>query len=270
MFAAEDVTVHIGRRAIVAGISLAVRPGRVVAVIGPNGAGKSTLLRAMAGERRPSSGRVTLNGAPLADLDAAALASRRAVLAQSLALTAPFPVDAIMRLGIPNTVRESVAAALVERGLAAVDMADAVDRPITHLSGGEQQRIHAARVLVQLWSRPKDYGPRYLLLDEPTSHLDPAHQHMVMGLARAHAGDGGGVLAVLHDLNLAAAVADDIAVLNHGRLVAFGPAAEVMRPELLQDVYGIAFAVVPDGGDLWIRPLKPAVRNTIDAATAAR
>ncbi len=254
MYEARGVTIRLGRRDIVRDASLAVVPGRVVAVIGPNGAGKSTLLRTMAGERAPAAGEVRINGADIATLDAAALSRVRAVLAQSLSLSAPFPVDTIVRLGIPRHVRETQAAALVRRGLEAVDMADAVDRPITQLSGGEQQRIHAARVLVQLWAQEEGGDPRYLLLDEPTSHLDPAHQLAVMELARAHARAGGGVLAVLHDLNLAAAVADDIGIVHDGRVVAFGSPADVLRADLLEEVYGVPFDVIPEQGRLWIRP----------------
>lgn len=254
MYEARGVTIRLGRREIVRDVSLAVSPGRVVAVIGPNGVGKSTLLRTMAGERAPDAGEVRINGTDIAHLDAAALSRVRAVLAQSLSLSAPFPVDTIVRLGIPAHVRENDAAALVRRGLEAVDLARALDRPITQLSGGEQQRIHAARALVQLWSQGEHGGPRYLLLDEPTSHLDPAHQLSVMELARAHARAGGGVLAVLHDLNLAAAVADDIAILHEGRLAAFGRPVDVLTPALLEQVYGVPFDVIPEESRLWIRP----------------
>jgi iron complex transport system ATP-binding protein len=243
MYQASGIGVRIGGKSIIDGVDLTIAPGRVVAVIGPNGAGKSTLLRTMAGERRPTTGVVHIHGHDVAALKPSALAAWRAILAQSITLSSPFNVDQVVRLGVPVLVREAAADALVSRALAAVDLDDMATWPITHLSGGEQQRVHAARVLVQLWAQPEDGRARYLLLDEPTSHLDPSHQQVVMGLAREHARNGGGVLAVLHDLNLAAAIADEVAILHRGVIVAYGPPAYVLTEHLLRDVYGVDFHV---------------------------
>jgi iron complex transport system ATP-binding protein len=254
MYAAEGVSVRIGTRTILEDVDLALSPGRITVVIGPNGAGKSTLLKAMAGERRPAAGSIKLNGRNVYQMRPHDLATGRAVLAQSVSLSAPFTVDEIVRLGIPASVRPDVADLLVLRGLAAIDLPDAGLRPITHLSGGEQQRVHAARVLIQLWSQGDSDDPRYLLLDEPTTHLDPAHQLLLMKLARNHADSGGGVLAILHDLNLAAAVADEIAVLHRGRIVASGPPESVMTEALMSDVYGVAFRAVEVDGRRWVAP----------------
>jgi len=253
MYVAEGFTVRFGSRTILDKVNLTLTPGKVTVVIGPNGAGKSTLLKAMAGERRPDAGSVTLHGRDVYRTPPRELAARRAVLAQSVSLSAPFSVDEIVRLGIPAMVRTEAADALVARGLAAVDMRETGPRPITQLSGGEQQRIHAARVLIQLWVHGNDEA-RYLLLDEPTTHLDPAHQLLLLKLAREHAVAGGGVMAILHDLNLALAVADEIAVLHRGRIIAHGPPETTLTEALVADVYGVPFAMIESGGRRWVIP----------------
>ena len=254
MYEAHNVSVRLSGRLIVADADLAIPPGHVVVMIGPNGAGKSTLLRAIAGERRPSAGSVKIHGEDVTRMAAATLAGWRAVLGQSVMLAAPFSVDEVVQLGVPRLMRASEADAIVARALAAVGLAEAAGRPITSLSGGEQQRAHAARALVQIWSQPNDGHARYLLLDEPTAHLDPAHQHLVARLARAEAQRGSGVLAVLHDLDLAAAVADTVVVLHHGRIIASGAPETVMTRALLREVYGIDFHITHEGGRMRITP----------------
>jgi iron complex transport system ATP-binding protein len=240
MLEARGVSVRLGGREVVTGADLAVAPGRIVALIGANGAGKSTLLKAMAGALKPSRGIVTIDGEDIATWDAAALAARRAVLAQSIALTMAFTAGEIVGLGVPATRRKHEADALVAAALAAVDLAGAAERLITELSGGEQQRVHAARALAQIAAHSGK--PRYLLLDEPTAHLDPGQQSAVLKLARNVAAEGGGVLAVLHDVNVAAAVADEIVVLGRGRVIDRGPPG-VLTPALLAEVYGVPFEI---------------------------
>jgi iron complex transport system ATP-binding protein len=254
MYEAHHISVHLAGRLIVADADLEIPPGRVVVMIGPNGAGKSTLLRAIAGERRPASGTVTIHGKDVTAMSSATLAGWRAVLGQSVMLAAPFTVAEVVRLGVPRLMRNADADGLVARALAAVGLSDEAARPITRLSGGEQQRAHAARALVQIWSQPDDGHARYLLLDEPTAHLDPAHQHLVARLARAEAQRGSGVLAVLHDLDLAAAVADIVIVLHRGRIIASGAPTTVMTGALLREVYGIDFSIVHAGGRMRVTP----------------
>jgi iron complex transport system ATP-binding protein len=159
-----------------------------------------------------------------------------------------------VRLGVPEQVREVHARRLVEHGLDAVGMSEFAERPITRLSGGEQQRVHAARVLVQLWAQPEDGRARYMLLDEPTTHLDPAHQLLLLRLARLHANTGGGVLAILHDINLAATVADEVIAMNRGRIVARGEPTAVLTEAILGDIYGVAFDVFEVSGQHWAAP----------------
>jgi iron complex transport system ATP-binding protein len=257
MYAATNLTVAVGGRTLIRNVDMAIAPGRLVAVIGPNGAGKSTLLRALAGERQPASGSVSLHGRNVFALAAGELARWRAVLAQTVTVTFPFSVSEIARLGARATTDAATLDALVTRALAAVHMADAAERPITQLSGGEQQRVHLARVLVQLWAQPDDGDARYLLLDEPTAHLDPAHQVLAATLARAHAMAGGGVLAVLHDVNLAAGIADEIIVMQSGSLVAHGRPSEILDEHLLADVFGIPFLAIGENGRRVLMPALP-------------
>jgi iron complex transport system ATP-binding protein len=249
MYEAEGISVQIGGKTIVEAVDLTVPAGKVTALIGPNGAGKSTLLRVMAGERRPSAGAIRLHGRDLSAYTPAALARYRSVLAQSVTLAFPFSVGDVVRLGLPARTLAARAAALEERALGAVGMEAYGDRPASDLSGGEQQRVHLARVLVQLWAAEDDGRARYLLLDEPTASLDLSHQLLVLKLAREHAAAGGGVLAVLHDLNLAAMIADEIVALDRGRVIARGAPEQVITDRLMADTYGVGIRVrtVPAG-----------------------
>lgn len=241
---ARSVTVRRRDRTILAEATLGVPAGRVTALIGPNGAGKSTLLRVLAGDIVPDAGRVTLDGAPLSARDADALARRRAVLHQQLAVAAAFSVAEVVQLGrYPHRLTATRAhdAAAVAAALSAADVLALAGRAAPTLSGGEAHRMHFARVLAQL--DDQDREPRHLLLDEPTASLDLNHQHGLMTLLRARAAAGWGVGVVLHDLNLALAYADDVCVLQGGRVVLSGPVAEVMRPETLGDVFAVKFAL---------------------------
>jgi len=243
MYEASGITVRVGSRTLVDRVDLAVAPGQVVALIGPNGAGKSTLLRVMAGERRPTAGQVRLHGEDVAAAKPRALAEMRAVLAQSVSLSFPFTVNEVVGLGVPQRVAPGRSVELTAAALAEVGLAGMGARTATSLSGGEQQRMHLARVLVQLRAAPADGKARYLLLDEPTASLDLAHQLLVLRIARAHAASGGGVLAVLHDLNLAAMVADEIVALDGGRIAARGRPDQVITDRLLKEVYRVDLKV---------------------------
>jgi iron complex transport system ATP-binding protein len=263
MLEARHVSVAAGGSFLLRDVAIAARPGRIVALIGPNGAGKSTLLRVLSGELMPTHGGALLDGRPLAAFSAAELARRRAVVPQTSALAFPFTVLEVAMLGVTVPGLSPTTAAARAAGLealAAVGLAALADRLYVHLSGGERQRTHIARALCQI-AAPAARGEqtRCLLLDEPTSNLDLAHQGLVLEALRRQASAGAAVLAVMHDLNLAAAFADELVLLVAGEIRASGTPRQVLRDGLLSAAYGCPVrANRTPGGD---RPfvLPPAV-----------
>jgi iron complex transport system ATP-binding protein len=230
-------------------VSLAVRPGEVLAVLGLNGAGKSTLLRVFSGLQRPQAGAVSLDGRPLRDWTPHALARRRAVLPQEAQLAFPFRVHEVVMLGRSphaGTCRANDHLRAVDAAMRAADVAALAGRPYPTLSGGERQRVQLARALAQIWRAEDSTAPdaRYLLLDEPTNNLDLRHQDEVLATARRLAADGVGVLAILHDINLAAAFADRICLLKEGRIVAEGPAASVIAEAPLAETFEVSVTLL--------------------------
>ena len=233
-------------------VSIAVEPGEVLAILGPNGAGKSTLLKVLAGELAPSGGKVFQNGRPLSTISALDLAQERAVMPQAASMTFPFTVFDVVALGRAPYRKVSTRQFDQKQVIRAIKLADIThlaDRAYPALSGGEKQRVHLARALVQLWGM-KDANQthaandgsiaaaRFLLLDEPTAGLDVAHQHAVLSLARREAKECGvGVLMILHDFNQVLSYADQVAVLSAGEVVAQGSVSDVMTPDLLSSVF---------------------------------
>ena len=249
-YRASGVGVRIGGATLLHDVSVEIRPGEVVAVAGPNGAGKSTLVSVLAGDREPSSGAVSLEERALADWPRFELARRRAVMGADRAVAFAFSAREVAMMGRmplhggdPNDADEDVIDGLLE----AVDCSDLGDRVYATLSTGERQRISLARAVAQVADADgvQDEADRYLLLDEPTSSLDPAHQHTAMRLVRRTADAGHGVLAIVHDLNLAAAYADRVVLMHEARVVETGTPAEVLRPELLEAVFDIPMLVIP-------------------------
>ncbi|HHP7238487.1 heme ABC transporter ATP-binding protein [Longibacter sp.] len=243
-----DVTVRIGEAVLLEDVTTSVRPGRVTVVIGPNGAGKTTLLRTASGTQVPSAGRVRMDNRALTAFTAHEQALRRAVLPQKVSLPFSFSVIDVVLMGRTPHVRGATESESdLEIAFAALDrvaMTDFADRDYATLSGGEQQRVHLARALAQVWDPPDD-GHRYLLLDEPTASLDLAHQHGVLSIAVALAAEGAGVLAVLHDLNLAAQYADHVVVMRKGSIAAQGPPDDVLTPPLIRDIFDVSVLVQP-------------------------
>jgi iron complex transport system ATP-binding protein len=251
--------VRAGRREILIDVSFAARAGELVVIAGPNGAGKSTLVKVVSGELQPAAGYVHLNGIAVRGASAAALARHRAVLPQATTLSFPFTVHEVVRLGLLAGVAGVDAAeaqTLPQRALERVDLEGFAGRYFQQLSGGEQQRVHLARVLCQVWAPVCDGQPRFLILDEPTASLDIRHQLSILALARAYARAGGGVVAVLHDLNVAAMFADRLVVLDHGRVAAEGTPRDVLTDALLDQVFGLPVRVgaAPGEGVPFILP----------------
>jgi iron complex transport system ATP-binding protein len=255
--AAQDLSITLGRRPVLSGIDLALRPGSLTIVVGPNGAGKSTLLRSLAGLLAPARGSVNLNGAPLARLRTSERARSIAYLPQGGAIAWPLSVAQVVALGrfphgekpdaLSERGRDAVRAAIAQVGLQGFEA-----RAATELSGGERARTLLARALA--------VEAPVLLADEPVAALDPRHQLVVLEVLQARARLGGIVVAVMHDLALAARFADDIVLLESGRVQARGTPESVLTESQLAASFGILARVRAVEGRLVIaaeRPLEP-------------
>ncbi len=237
----EALTVRVDEKTLINDVSLGVHGGELVGVVGPNGAGKTTLLRALSGDLEVSAGTVFIDDRPLGEFDARELARRRAVMPQSSYLPFLFTAREVVRMGRAPWEGErgerEHGAKLTDYAMGLTDTQDYAIRAYPTLSGGEQSRVTLARVLAQ--------ETPILLIDEPTAHLDLRHQHLVLQLARELASEGAAVVAVLHDLNLAAMYADTALVLHRGELVASGPTEDSLHPETLGPVFGMDFVLQP-------------------------
>lgn len=251
MLQAEHITVQLAGKTLLSDVSLNLRPSEVLAIVGPNGAGKSTFLKALSAELQPSEGTVWLNNKKLSQWSLREQAQYRAVLPQSSRLNFPFRVEEVVMMGrspYRHSHTHQQNTAVVQQALALAQVEHLHGRLFTTLSGGEQQRVQLARVLAQLWQPDSlaPVSPRYLLLDEPTSALDLTHQHHVLGLAQHLAQTWQlGVLAVLHDLNLAALYADRIAILKEGKLQTCGTPQAVLCPCQIRQAFAVEVEVMP-------------------------
>ncbi len=269
LLSATNVTVTAESAVLVDDVSIAVAPGNVVGLLGANGAGKSTLLRACAGERTITSGSISIAGHDIRTLSASVLATRRAVVSQSAELNFPFTAREVVLLGstVPGfkVVRTAVERAAAD-ALAGVGISHLAGRLYTRLSGGERQRVQIARALCQLAAaQPLARGPALLLLDEPTSSLDLAHQRLVLGRIRHLATCGNAVLTVLHDVNLAAAYCDRLVIMKAGRILASGAPRDVILSEILTEAYGcpIDANTIPDTSIPFALPITAAPSHPI-------
>ncbi len=249
MLEADAVTVRLAGREVLKSTSLRLSPGEFTIIVGPNGAGKTTLLRTLIGDLEPSSGEVRFDGRPIGRWRGRDLARRRAVLSQSQHLAFPFTVHEVVALGLGAGADDGRAAEdVIAETLRRVDLTGYEARFYQQLSGGEQQRVQLARVLCQLGApvRRTDEGAaaNWLFLDEPTASLDIRHQFEILDLARDHVRAGGGGLAILHDLNLAADYADRIVVVSEGSIAADGAAKAVLTEGLIEGVFRVSFGRV--------------------------
>lgn len=243
MISARNVGVRIDSRAILDDVSLDVQTGEVLALVGPNGAGKSTLLSVLSGDRKPDSGTVTIDGRDVGGIRHAELARLRAVLTQENSVSFPFRVSEVVAMGRSpwaRSVESRDDVAVVNEALDVTDVVELGERRYTTLSGGEKARVSLARVLAQ-------HTP-VVFLDEPTAALDLRHQEDVMRVARSMAVDGRAVVVVLHDLSLAGAYSDRLALIAHGKLDAIGTPSEVLTAERIERVYGLPVDLHDIGG----------------------
>lgn len=252
----EDATIGYDRSIISTGLSVAIPDGSFTAIIGPNGCGKSTLLRALARVLTPSAGRVILDGKAIGDYKSKEVARRLGLLPQtSLAPEGIRVADLVARGRAPyqnliqqwrDTDEEAVAAAL-----AATRLTELSGRLVDELSGGQRQRVWVAMLLAQ--------DTPIMLLDEPTTFLDIAHQYELMELFRTFHDEGKTIVAVLHDLNQAARYADHLIVMRDGAVVTTGRPGDVITAGLVSQVFGLPALVVPDPvtGTPTVVPLDP-------------
>jgi iron complex transport system ATP-binding protein len=239
---AAQVSMAVGHATLLNRVDLRIHSGETLAIVGPNGAGKSTLLRLLSADLMPSAGTVRLQGRDLRAYAPARLALLRAMLSQHVTVSFPFTVHEVVGMGCGGKAN-AASRALVDAAIDEVGLNALRDRELPTLSGGEQQRAHLARVLVQLACGERAHGPGILLLDEPTSSLDLRHQIALVEIARHRARNGTAVVAVLHDLYLAVRFADRILVLHRGKVAAEGTPDEAISSAIVRRTFEIEVAV---------------------------
>jgi iron complex transport system ATP-binding protein len=255
LLAGRGLTFEVQGCCLLNRVDVVAETGRVLAIVGPNGAGKSTLLRLLSGELRPTAGEVMLDGQPIGAMAPARLAAKRAIMLQSSRVAFPFTGFEVVRLGT-----EGIGAGLSRKdrdrlalsALSEVDAEELADRNFQTLSGGEQQRINFARALAQLKTGQTLEATQVLLLDEPIASLDIHHQLALLGRARELARSGRLlVVVVLHDLALAHTFADNILVLQNGKLVATATHAEPLSRIVIEEIFGVSIAGERCAGTPW-------------------
>lgn len=249
MIEAKNITLEVaGKKKILNDVSISINPGVLTAVIGKNGAGKSSLLKAICGENNYTHGTVVVNGKSSAEYDVEELAKSRAVVSQKSSLDFAFKVREVVELGrAPHSgfFYSKEDAEIVTICLEKVGILTFADRSYTTLSGGEQQRVHVARALAQIWDSVENNQQCYLFLDEPLASLDVANQHEIMHLLKQLCSKNVAVFIVIHDLNLAAQYADHVYILKNGKTFTEGSPVEVFTEDTIYQAFDYPVQVVP-------------------------
>ncbi|MFT2816689.1 ABC transporter ATP-binding protein [Leifsonia sp. A12D58] len=264
---ASNLTLGYDKRVVSTGLSFTVPDGEFTAIIGPNGCGKSTLLRALSRTLRPTSGTLSLDGRPFDSYRPKELARRLALLPQEpiapdtlkvrdLVARGRYPYHSLLRQWLPGDSE------IIDRAMASTGVSDLTDQFVSELSGGQRQRVWLAMVLSQ--------DTEYVLLDEPTSFLDIAHQIELLHLCQDMQASGRTVVAVLHDLNQAARYASRLVVMDAGSIVAEGKPHDILTAQLVHDVFSLRCEIVTDAqsGSPMVVPLArvtagPAARHPV-------
>jgi iron complex transport system ATP-binding protein len=261
VLSADGVGFAYGTRAVLRGVSLDVRAGQVVGLVGPNGSGKTTLVRCLTGFLAPGTGRVRLDGRDLSSYGRRPLARLLASVAQAPPIDVPLRVAELVLLGrFPHLASDGLgfeSAADLERVRQALEECGVLglaERPVPELSGGELRRVYVARALAQ--------DTPVLVLDEPIAGLDVKHQLAILRVLRQQAAAGRAVLAVLHDLNLAAEACDRVVLLKGGTVLAEGPPEAVLTPDHVAAAYDVEVVVHEVGGHRWLVPRLPDGQTT--------
>ncbi len=243
MIEAKGISYSVRGRSLLEEVSVTLKPGRLVAIAGPNGAGKSTLLKVLTRELAPGKGNITLDGRALSGYTYLELARRRAVLTQQNKLSLPFEVQDVVMMGrypFHKNSPEEKDYKIVEECLRNVGLLPFARRIFTTLSGGEQQRVQLAKSLAQIWGTEN----AFLFLDEPTNGMDLLHQYHALDIARQLADRGAGVVAVLHDLNMTLQYADEVLLMQKGRVSMSGTPAEVLTASNIGEVFSVPVRLV--------------------------
>ena len=243
---AKQVSFFRGQKAILSEINLEITQGKILGVIGPNGSGKSTLLSLLAGDFLPTEGNITYEDNDIKNLSFIDRAKRRSVLSQSQKIMFNYTVNEIISMGIVEGygIKTNDSSQIkLQTMIGLFELDDLVNRDIRTLSGGEQQRVHIARSIIQIWNRSIYTEPRFILLDEPTSNLDLAQEIKILKIIKKEVKKGLGAMIIFHDLNLTAHFADKIAMLSDGKIIEYGIPKSVLKPSLLEKVYGIKMKI---------------------------
>jgi iron complex transport system ATP-binding protein len=225
MLSTENISYHIGAKKILENVSLRFLPGCFNIILGPNGSGKSTFLNIISGELSSREGTVLYNNKNIASLKKSTLSRYRAVMSQQ-----------------PNPGKKDFS--ICREVIELMNLQPFTERNYLTLSGGEKQRVHFARVLAQVWEKPADGNTRYLLLDEPLNNLDISYQQEFLQAAASFVKEGVVLVAVLHDINLAAQYGDRLFFFKEGSMIAEGTPAETITTPLLKNIFDISPAVI--------------------------
>ena len=253
MLKGTNISVQVGNKTLLSNASIKVKQNELAVVLGPNGAGKSTLLKTLSGDIAINKGAVSYQGKALEKHSSDNLAKVRAVLTQNYDCEFPFSVQEIVDMAHyvhQNDYSKSELAAFSQQAMATLHVEHLAKQAFPRLSGGEKQRVQFARVLCQLLPILERQKPCYLLIDEPTASLDLYHQYQVMHLAKEVAKMGAGVIAVVHDLALAASFANTAYLLENGKIVAYGNPKNVLNEPQLKNTYGISAHLAASDGFL--------------------
>ena len=236
----ESMSLEIDGGEIVNDINIEVFPGKVLALIGPNGAGKSTILKILSGDIKPTSGVIKYNDINISNIPFVDRAHIRGVMSQSQTIAFDFSVLEIIEMGWLHSDHDyytSFYPDVLKQIIEDCELQHLVDRKFNTLSGGEQKRVHFARVLLQLWIPEGDIHPRFMLLDEPLANLDIYHELKMLEIIKKRLSKNIGVLLILHDLNTASKFADNIVLMKNGTMVKNGSTIEVLTESILSETY---------------------------------
>jgi len=242
----KNISYKAGDVNILNDVSLSVEKGEIVSLVGPNGAGKSTLLNILTGDINPDSGEVFYENFNLNELNILDRSFYRSVMSQSQQIVFDFSVKEIIEMGWLDKGNAQFSEHFDQAVLdisSVCQLDNLLERKFNRLSGGEQRRVHFARTLLQLWRPSDSMDPAYMLLDEPTANLDLYFEIKLMEIIKKKAVDNVGVFLILHDLNLAAKFSDKIALINKGKIVSYGTPREVLKPNILEEIYNLKMDV---------------------------